>query len=195
MIVVEALPAGEPGEDDGIVRGVVIVPAAPPVAECVDQRRDDEDVQHSVRQSGEESGPQAHDHAECGGSDGEPEETAREEDAIETVRREIGRVLGDGGAVPARRDVVVDVEELDLPEAEQARTVRIAFAVRERMVLTVDRHPFLPRLSRRQPQDRAECDARDGMDGEGPVRERPVQIDRGQEDRGLSQRDCDTDDQ
>ena len=69
-----------------------------------------------------------------------------EEQAIEPVGPKIRREGLQRFRVARLAHVVRDVEELDAPEAEQARAVRVALAIGEGVVLAMDGHPLLPAL-------------------------------------------------
>ena len=69
--------------------------------------------------------------------------------------------------------------------------MRVALPVRERVMLPVDGDPLLAALSRRQPEHGAKDDIRNRVHDERPVRESPVQVDGGGDDRDLGQRDRD----
>ena len=71
--------------------------------------------------------------------------------------------------------------------------MRVTLAVRERMVLTMDRDPLLARLSRRQPEDRPEKDVGGGVNLERSMRQASMQIDRRRKDGDFGQRDGDSD--
>src|SRR5207249_8419905 len=90
---------------------------------------------------------------------------------VRRERLERLRVLGFAG-------VVIGVEELEPPEAEQARAVRVALPVGERVMLPMNRHPLATALPGGQPEDRAEADVCDGVDGELSVSEGPLTVDR-----------------
>ena len=88
-------------------------------------------------------------------AEGEADERSIEEPAIEGVRRHVLGVALDDFLVTRLFHVVVDVAELHGPEALQVRAVRVAFLVRERVVLTVVGHPLGDRpLHRHAPEDR-----------------------------------------
>ena len=157
MVVVEALAAGEPGQQPPVGRGVLEVPAAAPVAEGVDEGRDDEDIAGRVEEPGHEAGPGAKQRTEQADPDPEPEEAVGEEHAIEPIGPEIGRKCLQRFRVARLAHVVGDVEELDAPEPEQPGAVRVSLTVSEGVVLAMDRHPLLPALSRGQPQHDAEA--------------------------------------
>jgi len=110
---------------------------------------------------------------------------------IEPVRSEIRSERLQRVGVSGLPHVVGDVEELDAPEAEQARAVRVSRTIGEGVVLAMNRHPLLPRLSGRQPQGDPEGQVGDRVQMEGPVRQCPVQVDRRRDDGDLGQRDGD----
>src|SRR4030095_7816888 len=87
--------------------------------------------------------------------------------------------------------VVGDVEELDAPEPEQPRAVRVTLAVGERVVLAMHRHPLLPALPRGDPQRDAEGDVRHGVDSQRPVGQCAMQVDGRRNDGHLGDRDAD----
>src|SRR6266508_5249220 len=152
MIVVQTLTAGDPGQEAPVVRGVLEVLAAAPVAEGIDEGRHHEDIEHRVREASDEAGPEPDEGTEQAQPDAEAEHTVREEHAIETIGPQVRGERLEGLRVPGLAHVIGDVEELDPPEAEQARAVRIPLAIGEGVVLAMDRYPFLAALPRRQPQ-------------------------------------------
>ncbi len=190
--VVQALTAGEPGEQPDIRRRVVPeVPPPPPVAEPVDRGRQHEDVQDEM-DGDHEDAPRG------------PEDEHRQDEPEDAAQRALGEdppvppvlpdVLG-----PARErlgvagfaDVVVHVAELDLPEAVDERAVRILLGVGESVVLAVNGDPLAAVLARGDPQDDPEEEIRERMKRQGPVRETPVQVHRGRDDGGLGDDDRD----
>ena len=162
MVVVEALAAGEPGQQPPVGGGVLEVPAAAPVAEGVDQGRDHEDVGARVQEPGGQTGPQTDERAQQAQPDPEAQEAVGEEQPIEPIGPEVGSERLQRFHVARFAHVIRDVEELDAPEAEQPGAVRIALTVGEGVVLAMDRDPLLPALARGQPQHDAEADVRTG---------------------------------
>ena len=70
------------------------------------------------------------------------EDAVVEEPSIPHIVRHVLRVFLDDGSIFGFFDVVEDVAELHGPEPFEVRTVRIAFFIREGMVLAVDGHPL-----------------------------------------------------
>ncbi len=82
-------------------------------------------------------------------------------------------------------DVIEDVAELHVPEAFEMGTVRIAFFLGKRVVLTVNGHPLLRDHSGRNPERKPER-PRDGwMQYHRAMRGCTMQINRGAEDGRL----------
>jgi len=69
--------------------------------------------------------------------------------------------------------------------------VGILLGVREGVVLAVDSDPLAAILAGGDPQDDAEEEVGDGMQGQRTVCQAPVKLDRGREDRGLRHQHCD----
>src|SRR5262249_33579836 len=74
-------------------------------------------------------------------------------------------------------DVVDDVPELHRPEALEVRAVRIAFFIRERMMLAMDGYPLARDEARRDPQREAEQPGDQGIEHQRSMRLAPMQID------------------
>src|SRR5213076_905677 len=83
--------------------------------------------------------------------------------AVEPVFSYVGREFSHGLRVARLARVVIGVQELHTPEAEEPGAVRIALAVRERVVLAMHRNPLLSALPGRDPEDEAERDVGDRM--------------------------------
>jgi hypothetical protein len=115
------------------------------------------------------------------------ENTARSQPVFRDVRRE----GSDGLGIARLPDVVVDVQELDTPDTEQPRAVRVPCPVRERVVFSMDGDPLPAALSRREPEHRPKTHIRDGMQPHGSMREPPVQVHRRRDDGHLSERQGD----
>ena len=161
------------------------------MTEDVDERSQDEHVQDRVHAGRDEPGPDPEQRAQQRDADDRADPAPGEHGPVEPIVLDVRRELPERLGVPGFPGVVVGVEDLEPPEAEQARAVRVALLVRERMVLSVNRHPLSTVLPGGQPEDRTEDDVRDGVDRERPVRERPVQVHRRREDGGLREPDGD----
>src|SRR5262249_5933304 len=96
-----------------------------------------------------------------------PPKTAPAPDLPGVARVSLNRFL-----VPGFFDVVIDVPELDRPEAHERGAVWIALRVRERMVLTVNGDPFFGREAGREPEGEAEHPFDRRMEGERTMRRR-----------------------
>src|SRR5262249_26344588 len=83
--------------------------------------------------------------------------------------------------------VVVNVAKLHLPEAFERRAVGIAFFVSERVMLAVDRHPFLGRKARRDPESELETEDKRRVKFERLVSGGAMQVNRGAEDGNLNE--------
>ena len=111
------------------------------------------------------------------------ENTARSSQSSGMSGANVAKVDG----FPRLAGVVVDVEDLHAPEAEQPRAVRVALSIGEGVVLAVDRHPLPAALPRGEPQEHPEQEIGGGMEGERSMGETAVQIDRRRDDRGLGE--------
>src|SRR5262245_24309136 len=187
VVVVQALAGAHPCEEPPVVRGVREVLTTAPVAESVDQGCEHEDVQHGVDETGNEARPEADRHTQQGQANAHARETAGEH-PVEAILGQIRRERGNRVRVPALPDVVVDIEELNVPEAEQPGAMGIALAVRKGVVLAVHGHPLLPALAGGEPQNDAKDDLNHRVQAQGAVRECPMQVDRRGEDGDLGQR-------
>ena len=94
---------------------------------------------------------------------------------IETILGQIRGERGEGVRVPALPGVVIDVEELDAPEAEQPRAVRVSLAVGEGVVLAMNGDPLLSALSGGQPQNGAKDDVGDRVETGDTVAKRQAE--------------------
>ena len=91
----------------------------------------------------------------------------------------------EGLGIAGLTHVVVDVPELDLPEAVHQRAVRILLGVGEGVVLAVDRHPFAPVLAGGEPEHEPEPPVGERVQPERAVGEATMQIHRRRDDGGL----------
>ena len=71
----------------------------------------------------------------------------------------------------------------------------VALAVGEGVVLAVYRHPLLTALAGGEPEHRPTGELRRRVESQGPVRQTPMQVDRGDEHGHLRQGDGNKDDQ
>ena len=113
------------------------------------------------------------------------EQAVPEQGPLPPVVLDVARVALDYIFVLRFLDVVKHVAELNGPESHQHRAVRIAFLVGERVVLPVDRHPFLRRQPRRQPQRKPEHPRDRRVQLERAMRGAAVQVDGGAHDGNL----------
>ena len=114
---------------------------------------------------------------------------------VQPILGQVGRETAQRVGLLGLTRVVVDVEELDAPEAEQLRAVRITLAVGERVVLAVHRHPFLSALARGEPQEHATEQLSGRMEYERPMRQSSMEVNRGDQHGHLGQDDGNEDDQ
>jgi hypothetical protein len=108
-----------------------------------------------------------------------------EDPAVPPVLADVLRPAGQRLRVPRLADVVVDVAELDLPEAVDERAVRVLLSVGEGVVLAVDGDPLAAILAGGDPQDDPEEEVSDRMQSQRAMRQSPVQVDRGRKHGGL----------
>ena len=85
-------------------------------------------------------------------ADGEADEAAAEHVLVPPAFFDVARIAFERFGLLDLAHVVVDVAELHLPEAFELRAVRIAFLVGERVMLAMDRHPFLGGQAGGEPQ-------------------------------------------
>ena len=109
----------------------------------------------------------------------------REQRPVHRVGRKVWRESLERLGPPRFSRVVVHVEALDPPEADQLRAVWVARAVREGVMLTMDCDPLLTDLTGGHPQDRAKNEIGHGADAERPVGQGAVKINRRREDGNL----------
>src|SRR4030095_12755423 len=136
MVIVQTLAAREPGQEAPVGRGVVEVPGAAAVAQCVDEGRDNEHVQNGMQESRNDAGPEA-----------EAEDAVGEGHPMEPIRPEVRGKHLEGLLVARLAHVVGDVEQLDTPEAQEPGAVWVTLAVCEGMVLAMNGDPFPPGLT------------------------------------------------
>ena len=118
VVVVQALAAGEPGEHAQVGGRVVgEVSPAPPVAEAVDRRGQHEEVEHEVGHGQEQPPGGAQDQHGRRDADHPAERALVEEHAVPHVDPDVLGPAGEGLGVAGLANVVIDVPELDLPEA------------------------------------------------------------------------------
>ena len=186
VVVVQALAAREPGEQPDIGRAIAeeVLPP-PPVPEPVDGRRQHEHVQDEVSQRHREAPDRAEEQHGHAHADDAAHRAPVEEHAVPHVVLDVLGPARDRLGVAGLADVVVDVPELDLPEAVHQRAVRVAFLVGERVVLPVHRHPLAPILPRADPENAPEDPVGDRVQLEGAMRQSPMEVHRGGDDRRL----------
>src|SRR4029450_294643 len=119
MVIVQTLAAREPGQEAPVGRGVVEVPGAAAVTQCVDEGRDDEHVQNGMQESRNEAGPEADQRTEQAQPESEAEDAVGEEHPIEPIRPEVRGKHLDGLLVAPLAHVVGAVEQWDTPEAQE----------------------------------------------------------------------------
>src|SRR4029450_1766821 len=129
MIVVQALPSGDPGQHARVPRGVIEVLLAPPMSDRVDERRHDPNVQPGGDARGKETERNAQENTERDDAERKSDDAVGEDRALEAIRRQVRGVPLEDAAVPARDDVVVRIAELNTPIPEQAWTVRVALGI------------------------------------------------------------------
>ena len=152
MVIVVALATREPRHESDIGRGVVEVAVADVVTEPVDRGRQHEDVHERVDGRRQQSPAKAEADAERGSAKAEADQAMVEHMRVPPAGLDVACIALDDVGAADLAHVVEDVADLDLPEAFECRTVRIAFLIRERVVLAVHRHPFLRRQPGGQPQ-------------------------------------------
>jgi len=121
------------------------------VSEAVDERGEHEHVEHGVQDERRHPGPHAQRETEQAAAEPQPRPAVREDQPVQAVLGDVGGEAAQRLRLPGFAGVVVDVEELHAPEAEQPGAVRIALAVGEGVVLAMDRHPLLPALAGGEP--------------------------------------------
>ena len=148
VIVVQTLPAGEPGEQADIGRAVPkeVLPT-PPVPEPVYGGRQHEDVEDEVRHRHCEPQDRSEERHSQSDTRGHSDETAVEEEPVPHVVLDVLGPASDCLGVFRLADVVEDVAELYSPEAVKEWAMRVALFVGEGVVLPVNRHPFPPVLA------------------------------------------------
>src|SRR5215813_1521248 len=87
--------------------------------------------------------------------------------------------------------VVVDVSELNFPEALERRAVRVAFFIGERMVLPMNSHPLLGGKPRRDPECELETKDKGRMKFKRFMGGCAMEVDGGTEDGDLNKNDGD----
>ena len=178
VVVVQSLAGGDEGEPLEVARGVVVGPATEVVGDRVHRRRAAE-VDVDVDEGGEQPDLPSEHHDEHGDAEGETEQGVVVEQPVHAGRRKVLGVAGDRRGVPRLPPVHRDVEHLHLDPPVEHGGVRVALDVGERVVLAVHRHPLPGPDAGGHPRDDPKCLGGRPAQGERPVRERPVQVDRG----------------
>src|SRR5206468_1228281 len=143
--------ARQPGQHRRVVRRVIEVLSSAPMPEAVDERRQDEDIKDGMRERRDESRANAQRNTQYRDAQTGADEAPREHGSIQSVFGEVRRELPDRVGVPCFSLIVISVQELDAPQAEQSRAMGIAFPVGEGVMLSMDCYPFLAPLARRKP--------------------------------------------
>ena len=152
MVVVQTLAAGNQRNQADVRGSVVEILVADVVAKPVDRRSEPEDVDGRVQACCEQTPANSQHCAERRRADREPHKTAIEHVLVPPTFVNVACIaLHDVGFLDLTH-VIKHVAELDLPEADEGRAVRIAFLIGERMVLAMDRHPFPGLLTGGEPE-------------------------------------------
>ena len=112
---------------------------------------------------------------------------------VPAVGRQVAGVAGHGGVVVGHLAVHPHVAELHRGPADEDRGVGVALDVGEGVVLAVHRHPLAGPDAGRQPGEDPADPGQPRRHAHGPVGEGPVQVDGGEQDGDLADRQADED--
>ncbi len=148
------------------------------MAEPVDRRGEHENVEDEMSHDHEDAPHRTKDPHRQDQPEDATKRSLGENPAIPPIRWDVLSPTRDSLRIPRFADVVVDVPELDLPEAVNERAMRVLFRISESVMLSVHGDPLATILSRGDPEDQPEEKIRDRMESQSAMRQTPVEIDR-----------------